>query len=333
MKRKKTIIGLCTLLTISFFMTGCGREIEVKNGSKVAVSIDGEKFTATEYYNEIKEDNIAKLIEMIDTSLLENKYKEKDSEEDEQVKKQIEQIKSYYGSDDSTYKSVLQSYFGVENEKELETKLRLEYKRNKAVEDYIKENLTDKEIEKYYNENIYGEAKASHILITADVSSTATDEEKEEAEQKALKKAQDIIKKLNEGEDFAKLAKKNSKDEATASNGGDLGYFELDEMVEEFSEAVKTLKVNEYTKEPVKTQYGYHIILKTDEKEKKELKDVEEKVKEALKEQKMNESATIYYETLIKVREKENIKWNDTVLEKAYNEYMDKLIENVQSTN
>ena len=333
MKRKKAIIGLCTLLSVSIIATGCGREIEVKNGSKVAVSMDGEKFTATEYYNEIKKDNIAKLIEMIDTSFLEKKYKEKDEEEDEKVKSQIEQIKSYYGSDEDTYTSVLQSYFGVEDEKELETKLRLEYKRNKAVEEYIKENLTEKEIEKYYNENIYGEVKASHILIAVDAASNATEEEKEEAEKKALKKAQDIIDKLNSGEDFAKLAKKNSTDEATASNGGDLGYFDLNDMVEEFGEAVKKLKVDEYTKEPVKTQYGYHIILKTGEKEKEKLEKVEDKVKEALKDQKMSESTTIYYETLIKIREKENITWNDTVLEKAYNEYMDKLIKNASTTN
>ena len=72
----------------------------------------------------------------------------------------------------------------------------------------------------------------------------------------------------------ADLAKKYSKDEASASNGGDLGYFDLNEMVDEFSDAVKELKVDEYTKEPVKSSFGYHIILKTGEKEKPKLKDV-----------------------------------------------------------
>lgn len=331
MKKNKAITGLVTLLTLSLLVTGCGKEIEVKNGSKVAVSVDGEKFTATEYYNEIKENNISTLIDMIDTSILETKYKDKDEEEDKSVKEQIDQIKSYYGGDESQFLNIIQSYFGVNDEEELETKLRLEYKRTKAVKDYISEHLTDGEIKTYYEFNIYGQVEASHILIPIDVSSSASEEEKLQAEEEALKKAQNIISKLNNGEDFAKLAKKNSKDEASAKNGGSLGYFELDEMVEEFSNALKKLKVNEYTKEPVKTQYGYHIILKTGEKDKPELKDVEEKIREALTTQKTEESKTIYYETLISIREDENISWNDTKLKKAYEDYMDKLIDNANS--
>ncbi|MBP5679110.1 MAG: peptidylprolyl isomerase, partial [Bacilli bacterium] len=207
----------------------------------------------------------------------------------------------------------------------------LEYKRNQAVSDYIKENLTESEINKYYEENIYGDVKASHILIAVDVASDATEEEKQAAEEKALTKAKNIIKKLNDGEDFAKLAKKNSDDAGTKENGGDLDYFSLSDMVTEFSEAVKTLKVNEYTKEPVKTQYGYHIILKTDEKEKPELKEAEDTIREKLMNQKLNGDSTLYYKTLIKVREASEISWNDSTLKKAYDNYMDKLIENATS--
>lgn len=329
---KKYLKGASLLLMILLLTTGCGKEIEVKNGSKVAVSTNKEKITATEYYNEIKEDNIRLLIEMIDKSIFEGKYKKYADEEEKEINDQIEQIKTYYGSDEETYTNVLRTYFGVESEKELREKLSLEFKRNKAVEEYVLNEITDKEIEKYYNEKVYPQVKVSHILITSEANEDANADEKTKAEEKALKEAQDIIKKLNDGEKFASLAKKNSKDKATASNGGDLGYIDLNEMATEFADAVKELKNNEYTKEPVKTQHGYHIILKTGEKDKEKLKDIKDDIKDKIKEEKLNSDSTLYYKALVKVREKNKLSWNDTTLEKAYNDYMDNLIESASST-
>ena len=331
MKKKKIIICLSALLAVSLFTTGCGKEIEVKNGSKVAVSVKGNKFTATEYYEEIKEDNITTLIDMIDHSLFDKTYKT-DKEETEEIDQQINQIKSNYGENETTYLSILKQYFGVENEDEFREKLSLEYKRNKAVEDYIEDNIKEDEIKKYYNENIYGQVSASHILISVDVSSDASEEEKKEAEDKAKETADNIIKDLNDGKKFASLAKKYSTDTATASNGGDLGYFDLDKMVEEFSNAVKELKVDEYTKEPVKTEYGYHIILKTGEKDKPKLSKVKDEIKEKIREQKLNDDNSLYYESLKAIREKKKISWNDDVLKKAYNDYMQELIDNAKNS-
>ena len=328
MKKNKVVACLSSLLVISLLATGCGKEIEVKNGSKVAVSVKGEKFTATEYYQQIKEDNITTLIDMIDKSLLEKDYKETD-EEKKQIDKQIEQIRSYY-QDDETFNSVIKQYFGAENEKDLREKLSIDYKRNEAVKDYVKKNLKSSEIKKYYEEKTTGEIKASHILITVDVNSDASTEEKDEADKKAKEKAEELIKKLDEGAKFADLAKENSKDQSNASNGGDLGYFNADDMVEEFSNAVRELKKNEYTKEPVKTEYGYHIILKVDEKEKPALKDVKKDIKEKLATQKLNDDNALYYEALKGYREDKKLSWNDDVLKKAYNEYMDNLIENAK---
>lgn len=331
MKKKKTLLFLSLLLIVAFITTGCGKETDLKNGAKVAVSVDSGKFTASEYYDEIKTDNISKLVNMIDKSIFEKKYK-KSNEEDEAVKKQINQIKQYYGKDESTYKNVLQSYFGVESESELEDSLRLECKKNLAVKDYIKKNIKDDEIQKYYNENIYGQVKASHILISSKVKDNATDEEKTKAENKAKKKAEKIIKQLNEGADFKELAKKYSSDDATASNGGNLGYFNLDDMTEEFSNAVKKLNKDEYTKEPVKTTYGYHIILKTGEKDKPKLKKVKSDIIDKLTEQKLNNSKTLYYETLMDIRNENGIKWNDDTLKKAYEDYMNNLIKQANSS-
>ncbi|MCB1563830.1 MAG: peptidylprolyl isomerase [Alphaproteobacteria bacterium] len=85
------------------------------------------------------------------------------------------------------------------------------------------------------------EAKAKHILV------------KEE------KLAKDIIKQLDEGSSFDALAKAHSTD-ATAANGGELGYFAKTDVVPEFSEAAFSMKPGEYSKKPVKSEFGYHVI-------------------------------------------------------------------------
>ncbi len=325
MQNKKLISIISCLLLFSVFVTGCKQEIEVKDGSKVAVSVDGGKITATEYYQEIKTENVSLLIDMIDRALFEKEYKT-DEEEDKKVKEQIDQLKKSY-SDEDTLNAILKQYFGVENEEELETLLRLEYKRELAVKDFVGKNIKDSEIEKYYKNEIYGEVEAKHILIIPSTSQDASDDEVTEAENQAKKTAKDVIKKLEKGEDFAKLAKKYSQDTGSAANGGDLGYFQLDEMVDEFSDALKELKVGEYTDKPVKSKYGYHVILKTGQKDKPALKDVKEDIREKLVLQKLNSDATLYYQTLIDIREEKNIKWNDTVLEDQYKALMKELLD------
>ena len=332
MKNKKIIMGLLALLVVPTLTTGCGQKAELKNGSEVAVKVDGAKITADEYYNEIKTNNVSTLIDMIDHELFDKKYGGTEDEK-KTVKEQIENIKNQYGNNEDTYKQVLMQYFGAENDKELEEILGLEYRRTEAVNDYIEENIKDKEIEKYYEKEVYGEIKASHILITPSVSEDASTDEKKTAEEEALKEAKKIIKELKNGKKFADLAKKYSKDEASASNGGDLGYFDLNEMVDEFSEAVKELKVDEYTKEPVKSSFGYHIILKTGEKEKPKLKDVKDKIIETLREEKLNEDPTLYYQTLVDIRKDKKIEFKDDEIKKQYNKLMDQLIDSAKEQN
>ena len=327
MKNKKIILGLSALMiTASLFTTGCGKKVEISK--KAVVGFEEGEIKANDFYKEIKADNISRLIDLIDHKLLDEKFKT-DDEENESVKKQIDSIKSYY-SDESQFNQVIKQYFGAEDEKDLEKILRLEYKREQAVNKYIEEHLSDDEIKKYYDEKIHGEMSAKHILITADVASDASDDDKKEAEEKAKEKAKDIIKELNDGKKFDDLAKKYSKDESNAKKGGDLGKFSYDDMVSEFSEACAKLKVNEYTKEPVKTQYGYHIILKTGEDEKKALKDVKADIKEKLRKQKLDDDATLYYETLKNYRKDNGITWNDSALKKAYEKYMDDLVESAK---
>ena len=79
-------------------------------------------------------------------------------------------------------------------------------------------------------------------------------------------KAEDILKRVKNGEDFASLAKEYSQD-TSATNGGDIGYSKDGELVKSFEDALKSLKNGEVYPEVVESDYGYHIIKKTGEKQ------------------------------------------------------------------
>ena len=125
--------------------------------------------------------------------------------------------------------------------------------------------VTEKEAENYYNKNKdeFLTVRASHILIknTDDEGNPVSDEQKK----KNKEKAEDILKQAKEGVDFAQLAKEYSQD-SSSENGGDLDFFSKGQMVEPFEKAAFSLKNGEIYPEVVETDYGYHIIKKTDEK-------------------------------------------------------------------
>ena len=81
----------------------------------------------------------------------------------------------------------------------------LSYKKDQVVENYLKDELTDEEIQDYYDENIFGDLTVRHILIEPDTDSDASDEDQEKAEEEAKKTAEEIIKKLDDGEKFEVL--------------------------------------------------------------------------------------------------------------------------------
>jgi peptidyl-prolyl cis-trans isomerase C len=120
-----------------------------------------------------------------------------------------------------------------------------------SLQAYLKANpISDADIKKEYDSKIGGanatEYKASHILV------------------KAEDEAKKLIAELDKGAKFAALANKHSLDAKDSQNGGDLGWFNPSQMVAPFSEAVAKLEKGKYSKEPVKTQFGYHIILRED---------------------------------------------------------------------
>ncbi len=118
-----------------------------------------------------------------------------------------------------------------------------------AIKDFMDKNpVQDEAIKTYYDQNIAAPGKeyqARHILV-----------EKEDD-------AKNIISLLDTGTDFSELAKEKSTDSSGAS-GGELGWFSPGQMVKEFADAAAALEKGSYTKTPVKTQFGWHVILLED---------------------------------------------------------------------
>lgn len=125
----------------------------------------------------------------------------------------------------------------------------------KMVEQVQKDvKITDQQLAEAYEQ-----VRARHILFQV---------EKPEEDAAAKAEAEAAIKQLKGGSDFAALAKKLSDDPGSKDKGGDLGFFGRGQMVAEFEKAAFALKVNEVS-EPVKTQFGYHVIQVTERKEAK----------------------------------------------------------------
>jgi peptidyl-prolyl cis-trans isomerase D len=124
------------------------------------------------------------------------------------------------------------------------------------IKDYLTKPENQKSIEASYNENIskYNkpeEIKARHILISGD-------------DAKALEKIKAIHAKVNT-KNFGDIAKKETQDPSGKSNGGELGWFSAGRMVPEFEKVAFSMKKGEIS-EPVKTQFGYHVIYVEDKK-------------------------------------------------------------------
>lgn len=145
----------------------------------------------------------------------------------------------------------------LENDKDVVKQLNLvkeQIVRGKFIENEVAKRVTEDKVKAEYDQyakNIQDveEVKAAHILV------------EDEA------KAKELIKELTAGKDFAELAKANSKDNS-AAEGGSLGYFAKGEVVPAFSDAAFSTNVGEYTKEPVKSDFGFHII-KVEDKRKR----------------------------------------------------------------
>jgi len=261
-----------------------------KVSSEVVATINGEAITQAEidkvlsrYKNQIPQEQLSSVKRQVLNGLISQKLflqfidekgikvsKEEVEAELDKVRADIKQNPSLKGK---SLEEVLASHGSTVEDLKNDIIVSL------SLEKHLSKNLDEQKLKEFFEENksVYSgtEVKASHILV--DTQECETEEELLEAEEEINK----IKTEVDKGKkDFAALAEEYS-DCPSAKKGGDLGFFKRKgQMIEPFAAAAFALNIGE-TSEPLKTQYGYHIIKVTDKKEGENVKfdDIKEQVK------------------------------------------------------
>ncbi|MDK8642865.1 peptidylprolyl isomerase [Niallia taxi] len=269
MKNKKIILPILGIVLIALIVVAV---ILVQKSNTVA-SVDGEKITQNDLDEALNKQYGTSILQ----TLIANKVvdleaeKEKIKVTDKEKKAELDDLIESSGGEDA-FNAALEA--NGASKADIEEELLRYLKIKKLLEPRIE--ITDDQIKSYFDENKASfdtpeQVEASHILVADE------------------KTAKEVKKKLDDGEDFADLAKEYSTDTATKDNGGELGYFSSGQMVEEFEKAAFSMDVDEIS-DPVKTDNGWHIIKVTGHKDAVEAKldDHKDEIKDTLFEQQMN---------------------------------------------
>lgn len=219
------------------------------SGNEAVANVNGVSITKDRLYDALVEAGGTQTLDgIIREELIDQEMNKKSlTVTDEEVTAEVAALKASYPSEDQFNMALMQA--GM-TEEDLSRQMRDQVKLKKLLADKVK--VTDEEVKEIFEQNKESfatpeQVRASHILV----------ETKEEADK--------IYKELQEGADFAAIAKEKNQD-ATKDTGGDLDFFGRGEMDPAFEEAAFKLKKGEIS-QPVKSSFGYHIIKVTDRKE------------------------------------------------------------------
>lgn len=339
MKKKVLILGVCSLL-----LCGCGKIPTLSNGDEAVVTFkDGDMISANDFYEEIKNSfGLDTLLNMIDKHIFEAEFPDEMENGEAYAEAAIDQLRTNYETEEELLQAL--QYYGYQTVEAYQNFVYISYMQNVAIEAYVKNNITEEELQDYYDNDVYPDMTISHILITPDVTDDMSDEEKEEAENTAKEEIENIIDELNEAKDngediettFAKLAKEYSEDDDTKDDGGNLGEINigsLDSNYDELIKAANSLKDGEYSTEVITTELGYHVILKTKTGEKASYDDSVDTMKDAITEDKLNSDQSLMVDAIRYYRDLYELDIVDSELDNQYSIYMNNLINTYENTS
>ena len=307
-KRKELYIGGIIGIAIGvgiFFLLSCLGIIGF--GNKTIVSLKSGKIDQKDLYNQMKKYyQVNYVLEQVDKIILDKMYTLNDDQKkelEEEVANNIMMYNMYYGITEEEF----YERSGFTSKEDYMDYLSLDYKKELYYVDYLKENDADKKVEEYYNQNdIFGEISTNHILVEV------TDEDSKEL---ALKEAQEIIEKLNNGTSFEKIAEEY--EDVIFEEEIDFDYSSANDLVKEYVDAAIKLEPGNYTQEPVLTQFGYHIIYCVNKGDKPTLEYVKDIIQQKL--------GLTMDNALNELREKNKVEFKDETYKKQYDEYLKEL--------
>ena len=301
-------MGGCLLIGILVMLLFYPDRIaELKNGEQVAIKLNKTNITADKLYTDLKNKYAQyELLDIIDSTILYDKYEITD-EDNETIKNKADEFIKYY---EKNYQMTEEDFLSKNNFDSYEDYieyLKLDYLRQKYYDEYLTSLISKNEIKEYYDEEVTAPFTVEHILVK-----TGSDnkEEKEEL-------ATEILDKLKDGEEWNDLKKEYEDDIVTEEFD-----IEFDSNLEDaFITAAKKLSDGEYTGSLVTTNYGYHIILRKETKEIPELDEIKARILTVLKTNYVKENENVYEKSLIKLREDSGLNIKDTELASIYNKY------------
>lgn len=318
---RKSILLFVIGFLISTLLFRCilwpDRIATLSDGTQPVVNLKDKTITADDLYEDMKKQySISILLNTIDDIILSKKF-----EENDEMKKEVKEQSEYYYNMYNQYygytKEQFLSNYGFASENDFLDSLRLDYRRNKYLDEYALGLVKEDEIKKYYDEEVFGDVNSKHILVNV----KSEDEEEGLTDEEAKKLANEIIKKLDGGTSWDDVISEY-KDKITNE---ELGFQAYNASLESsYLEECKNLKVGTYSKTPVLTSYGYHIVYKIEQKDKPSMDDIKDEIKESLADEKKNNDSNLLYKALISMREDNNLEFIDTKLGDDYKNYLKK---------
>lgn len=314
---KNFILSLVITLVVGLLL-GAGI-MSIFNGGLFVAKVNGKVITSKKIYEKMKDYySINLVLEDVDEAILAKKYKLDEDELDE-----IKETADYYIAQYAQYGYTEEQFLeenGFEDYDAFVDYLSIDYKRTIYYYDYLETQLEENEVKEYYDENAFGKVNNKHILVQTSDDVT---------EEQALEVANQIIERLNQGEDFDTLAEeyKEANTNVTVEELGEIGAF--DSIEETYLEALKTLEKGKYTETPVKTSYGYHVIYCIDRVEKTEEISRKDKMNivDTLASDIMSADSNLYYKSLIEMRKEAKLKFYDKELKEKYEEYCESYLD------
>ena len=244
------------------------KNITLSDFNKILNFFDPEKLKVIENNPQIKEQILQQMVQALVISQL---AKQNGFDAKPDIKEQLELLKNSFLANEYLKREVMQKVTVSENEV-------------KTYYDAHKDEYKTPEM-----------VRARHILFLVEASAT------DEAKKKVYEKAAETLKKIKEGEDFAKLASELSGDPGSKPKGGDIGFVARGKTVKPFEDALFSLKTGEISG-VVETQFGYHII-KAEEKKDASVEPfeaVKEKIRQKIMQERVKSAVTAFVDKAMK---------------------------------